>query len=132
MQFPQAIIPLIPYQNLQNLKQRIALRCTLAALDLSETAAYISRRITVAGGRSAEVFTREAVSAIYAASREGVAVLLVEQHVRAALSLADRAYVLRRGQVVMSGTSEQVRSRLDEVEASYLSGLQQEDERHGS
>jgi len=53
---------------LQNLKQRIALRCTLAALDLSETAAYISRRITVAGGRSAEVFTREAVSAIYAAS----------------------------------------------------------------
>jgi general secretion pathway protein A len=54
--------------ELRHLKQRIALRCTLAALDLSETAAYISRRITVAGGRSAEVFTREAVSAIYTAS----------------------------------------------------------------
>jgi general secretion pathway protein A len=55
--------------ELRHLKQRIALRCTLAALDLSETAAYITRRITVAGGRSAEVFTREAVSAIHAASR---------------------------------------------------------------
>ncbi len=54
--------------SLRHLKQRIALRCTLAALDLSETAAYITRRITVAGGRSHEVFTREAVSAIHAAS----------------------------------------------------------------
>lgn len=53
---------------LRHLKQRIALRCTLAALDLSETAAYISRRIMVAGGRAAEVFTREAVSAIHTAS----------------------------------------------------------------
>ena len=65
--------------------------------------------------------------AIRAASREGVAVLLVEQHVRAALSIADRAYVLRRGAVVMSGTSEHVRARLVEVEASYLSDMLQKD-----
>lgn len=54
---------------LRHLKQRVALRCTLAALDLSETAAYIASRIKVAGGKSAELFTREAVSFIHAASR---------------------------------------------------------------
>ena len=55
--------------GLRHLKQRVALRCSLAALDLSETAAYIASRITVAGGKSAELFTREAVSLIHAASR---------------------------------------------------------------
>lgn len=50
------------------LKQRIALRFVLAPLDLVETAAYISSRIEVAGGRSIEVFTRDAVLAIHEAS----------------------------------------------------------------
>jgi general secretion pathway protein A len=54
--------------SLRHLKQRVALRCTLSALDLSETAAYIASRITVAGGRSADLFTREAVAAIHSAS----------------------------------------------------------------
>lgn len=53
---------------LRHLKQRVALRCSLSRLDLSETAAYIASRITVAGGKSAELFTREAVSLIHAAS----------------------------------------------------------------
>ena len=50
------------------LKQRIALRSVLAPLDLIETAAYINSRIEVAGGRSVEAFTRDAVLAIHEAS----------------------------------------------------------------
>jgi hypothetical protein len=47
------------------LKQRVALRCLLAALDLKETAEYIAGRIRVAGGNSVMVFTRQAVDSIY-------------------------------------------------------------------
>ncbi len=53
---------------LRQLKQRIALRGRLDALDLRETAAYIAKRIRVAGGDSLRLFTREAVSAIYTGS----------------------------------------------------------------
>jgi type II secretory pathway predicted ATPase ExeA len=54
--------------NLRQLKQRIALRCALTPLSLSHTASYIAGRIRVAGGTPMNVFTREAISAIYAAS----------------------------------------------------------------
>ena len=54
---------------LRHLKQRIALRCVLQPLTLPETAAYIAARIVIAGGQSATVFTREAVTAIFHASR---------------------------------------------------------------
>ena len=47
--------------------------------------------------------------------------LLVEQHVRQALAIADRVYVMQRGNIVISGTVDDVRGRLDEVEATYLS-----------
>ena len=51
--------------SLRQIKQRIALRCALAPLDLRETAAYIAKRIRVAGGDSASLFTREAVQIVY-------------------------------------------------------------------
>jgi general secretion pathway protein A len=50
---------------LRQLKQRVALRCELGALDARETAEYIAGRIRIAGGNSALVFTRQAVDAIY-------------------------------------------------------------------
>jgi general secretion pathway protein A len=50
---------------LRQLKQRVALRCTLAPLNLRDTAAYIVARIENAGGQPARVFSREAVLAIY-------------------------------------------------------------------
>ena len=43
-------------------------------------------------------------------AEQGVSVLLVEQNAGLALDLADSVYVLETGQVVMSGTSEAVRS----------------------
>ena len=56
-------------EELRQLKQRVALRCDLSALDLSETAAYISGRIAIAGGDSTHIFTRAAVRTIYERSR---------------------------------------------------------------
>lgn len=50
----------------------------------------------------------------------GVGVLLVEQHVEQALAIADRAYVMRRGQVVLAGAADELRGRLADVEASYF------------
>lgn len=58
-----------------------------------------------------------------AADERGIGVLLVEQHVRQALAIADRVYVMDRGSVVLSGPVAEIGSRLDEVEATYLSGL---------
>jgi type II secretory pathway predicted ATPase ExeA len=51
--------------GLRQLKQRIALRCELKALDLADTAAYIASRIRTAGGDPADIFTREAVTLIH-------------------------------------------------------------------
>jgi branched-chain amino acid transport system ATP-binding protein len=37
---------------------------------------------------------------------EGLTVLLVEQNARAALKIADRAYVLETGRIILSGAAE--------------------------
>ncbi len=55
--------------ELRQLKQRVALRCDLGALDIQETASYISGRIRIAGGDIAQIFTREAVATIHERSR---------------------------------------------------------------
>jgi general secretion pathway protein A len=59
----------LEHEELRQLKQRVALRCDLAALDIRETAAYISGRISIAGGDSSLIFTRAAVRTIYERSR---------------------------------------------------------------
>ena len=48
-----------------------------------------------------------------------VSILLVEQNASLALDLADRAYLLETGRVVMSGTAEEMKSD-DVVRRSYL------------
>jgi branched-chain amino acid transport system ATP-binding protein len=64
-------------------------------------------------------------------ARQGVGIVLVEQHVRAALELSDRAAVLRRGRVVLQGTREELSSRLGEIESHYLSTVPGDDEPPG-
>jgi len=55
--------------ELRQLKQRVALRCFLPALDAPETAAYISNRVSVAGGNSDQLFTGAAIDTIFEHSR---------------------------------------------------------------
>ena len=55
-----------------------------------------------------------------AAAELGMAVLLVEQHVRQALKFADRAYIMRRGTVEISGTTAELMSRISDIEETYL------------
>jgi general secretion pathway protein A len=54
---------------LRQLKQRVALRCTLAALSLRESAGYIAGRIEIGGGDPGQIFSRDAVMRIYERSR---------------------------------------------------------------
>ena len=54
------------------------------------------------------------------ASEEGCAVLLVEQHVGLALDVADRAYVLSHGRVVLDRDAEELRGNHDILLQSYL------------
>jgi branched-chain amino acid transport system ATP-binding protein len=53
-------------------------------------------------GLAPMVVERLLASVRQAADERGVAVLLVEQHVRQALSVADRVYVMERGRVSLS------------------------------
>jgi len=63
------------------------------------------------------------LTAIRSAADSGTGVLLVEQQVRLALDIADRAYVLNRGRIVLSGPAREMQGRVAEIEATYLSGL---------
>jgi ABC-type branched-subunit amino acid transport system ATPase component len=61
----------------------------------------------------------EAVTA--AAHEDGVGVLLVEQHVKQALRVADDVLVMQRGSIVLRGPTAEVAGRVNELEAAYLS-----------
>jgi branched-chain amino acid transport system ATP-binding protein len=57
-----------------------------------------------------------------AATERGVGVLLVEQHVRQALDIADRVYLMERGRIVLSASAADAESQLEKIEAAYLTG----------
>ena len=50
----------------------------------------------------------------------GAGVLFVEQHVSLALEVADRAYVLSHGRLVLEGAAKDLRGRRDLLRSSYL------------
>ncbi len=54
----------------------------------------------------APLIVQRLLQAVRQAADSGVGVLLIEQQVRMALDICDRAYVMRRGRVVMDGTRE--------------------------
>ena len=51
----------------------------------------------------------------------GTTILLVEQNAEMALSIADRAYVLESGRIVLTGTGEELKAS-DEIKKAYLGG----------
>jgi branched-chain amino acid transport system ATP-binding protein len=54
------------------------------------------------------------------AKEEGIGVLLVEQHIELALSVADRGLILNHGRVVLEGAARDLLARRDQVEAAYF------------
>lgn len=54
-------------------------------------------------------------------NKQGMTVLLVEQNAQMALSVADRAYVLETGRIVMEGTGAELLTN-EKVRSAYLGG----------
>lgn len=69
----------------------------------------------------APILVREIFHIIQDIKKQGVTVLLVEQNARMALSVADRAYVLETGKIVMSGTGAELAASED-IQKAYLGG----------
>ncbi|MFI5720417.1 ABC transporter ATP-binding protein [Nocardia sp. NPDC051750] len=69
----------------------------------------------------APMVVQEMLPAIREMARaEGIAVLLVEQHVELALAVSDRALVLNQGRVVLSGAAEHLLTDREKLTAAYF------------
>ncbi|MGE4239821.1 ABC transporter ATP-binding protein [Ramlibacter sp.] len=68
----------------------------------------------------APLIVREIMEVLRTLKREGLAVLLIEQNLRAALDLGDRHYVLSKGEVCFKGTSSDLEGN-EQVLRDYLS-----------
>lgn len=65
------------------------------------------------------IFVNEIFDIIQQVSKTGTTVLLVEQNAKKALSIADRAYVLETGKIVLSGDAK-VLMNDDSIKKAYL------------
>ncbi len=72
----------------------------------------------------APLIVREVFEIVVSARREGAAVLLVEQNVRAAVEIADRAYVIDDGRIVYEGDAREFAQ--DEQRMRELAGASAE------
>lgn len=54
-------------------------------------------------------------------NQTGTTILLVEQNANMALSIANRAYVIETGRVVLSGTASEL-NESDQIKMAYLGG----------
>jgi sulfate-transporting ATPase len=60
------------------------------------------------------------LASVRAAANGGTAVLLVEQHIHKALTVADRVLVMARGTIALEGTAADLAGRLDDIQDAYL------------
>ena len=65
------------------------------------------------------IFVNEIFDIIKSVSASGTTVLLVEQNAKKALSIADRAYVLETGKIVLSGEASDLLNN-DSIKKAYL------------
>ena len=70
----------------------------------------------------APLVVEDLLETIRRVNAQGVAVLLVDQHVDLALDVASRAYFLERGEVRFSGPSDDLRGRDDLLRSVFLRG----------
>ncbi len=73
----------------------------------------------------APLIVGELLPVVRAIADGGASVLLVEQSVNVALSIADRAYVMEKGEIGFSGDAADLRDQPDLLRAAYLEGLGQ-------
>jgi branched-chain amino acid transport system ATP-binding protein len=66
------------------------------------------------------IFTRKIFDLIVALNEQGTTVLLVEQNINLALKICHRAYVMKTGNIIMSGTGEELAANPD-VRKAYIS-----------
>ena len=69
----------------------------------------------------APLLVRQIFGVVAELKREGVTIVLVEQNARQALAVADRAYILETGQVVLSGPAAELAAG-EAVQRAYLGG----------
>ena len=69
----------------------------------------------------APMIVREVFQIIRKINKEGMPILLVEQNSKAALSIADRGYVLENGEIIMCEKCEDLLNN-EKVQISYLGG----------
>jgi branched-chain amino acid transport system ATP-binding protein len=72
----------------------------------------------------APLMVQKIFETLAALKRQGVTMLVVEQNASAALDLADRAYVLRTGEIILSDTAATLRQDRDRVAHAYLGATQ--------
>ena len=70
----------------------------------------------------APLMVQRLLVAVKSAAANGVGVVLVEQHVRQALKVADTVYVLQRGRVVFRADADSAMAQIDQIEKAYLEG----------
>ena len=68
----------------------------------------------------APAIVQRLIDVLKQAKADGIGILLVEQHVKIALSIADRAYVLQRGRVALEGSAADLAGRASELRHTYL------------
>ncbi len=69
----------------------------------------------------APLLVKEIFEIIKDINQKGTTILLIEQNANMALSIADKAYVIETGQIVLEGTPGEL-LRSDEVKKAYLGG----------
>ena len=69
----------------------------------------------------APLLVKKILDIIKQINQEGVSILLVEQNANAALSLANRAYVMEHGEITLSGDAHRLMNT-PEVKKAYLGG----------
>jgi branched-chain amino acid transport system ATP-binding protein len=73
----------------------------------------------------APVFVEQVFDIIQTINRQGTTIFMVEQNANMALSIANRAYVLQTGQVVLSGAADELR-RNPMIREAYLGEMKVE------